>query len=832
MYQLQYRPLDRTKNEFRLLKILPPACIIPKSSDPLKFSSEPIYCQLQYDYIPVIDSQVSIRKRDLGAKMLKVLSDRRIRSQLPIDKKNLNEFNKDRKEVLHELHKISQQVMRGWGPENNSLEVYNFREKSFEEWLRTWIWTPLTDNNNHIRQHSLSYFALSYVSHDKPQLTLSRTTLGTELIDGSGVRKARSLLLEGLNKMPDNIDEACGKSDNVAEFVKIFVDDIPVLVSKNLEKALRTMREIPEIASGTRIWVDALCINQKDTKERSFEVKRMGEIYRNADRVISFLGEESDQSGHILEFLDNIGEEVRRTRKQFPPVIFEGPKRREKISVLAKLVDRNYFSHIWIIQEVIQGGDKSVLICGARKFSWINLLKFGEACSESWGPETEISDELMEGTIKLNYLAYLYHYFREYCDEDRTSLVKNPPWFRIASSHQATDSRDLIYGMMSLLPKKLSDLINVDYASHNRFVDVMRTFAEAYMKSTQSLNWILHRYYIPFIGHRDWPTWVPNLAQQAEAATWDWPINTKDSACPNIPCKFSVEMHEETGRHLLICQGMYVDVIDMAAENVSTIALRKRKAMAKTLNLIFAEKSGQIDPITLKKKYANLETIVRSIERQESFIITDSDESDEDMLQPYRNHEMKGARTHRYHNVGGLIVALHSCFSFMDLYPIREYNIFYYPPNGSEITERPLQQNILKAFLRTEVPYSFYDFEWLRDPFSSFKLWNTTFRDLFPIEDVVYNRAQPRRMLGEASKAVLGRLFTTMNGYVGVTFGNVRSGDEVWLLAGCQKPVLLRKSKKVEGSYELLGGVHIPGIMKGEALWGTERHEFERVSIC
>ena len=83
----------------------------------------------------------------------------------------------------------------------------------------------------------------------------------------------------------------------------------------------------------------------------------------------------------------------------------------------------------------------------------------------------------------------------------------NTLWFRSASSNNATDSRDLIYGMMNLLPKKLTDLINVDYDSPNQFVDIMRMFAEAHITSTQSLHWILHGYCSPFLGHQDSPTW-------------------------------------------------------------------------------------------------------------------------------------------------------------------------------------------------------------------------------------------------------------------------------------------------------------------------------------
>jgi hypothetical protein len=79
---------------------------------------------------------------------------------------------------------------------------------------------------------------------------------------------------------------------------------------RRIFKALRALREIPEVKRGTRIWVDALCINQKDIAEKNIEVKRMGDIYKQADRVISWLGDEEDQSGQTLEFMCAVGTSV------------------------------------------------------------------------------------------------------------------------------------------------------------------------------------------------------------------------------------------------------------------------------------------------------------------------------------------------------------------------------------------------------------------------------------------------------------------------------------------------------------------------------------------
>lgn len=70
-----------------------------------------------------------------------------------------------------------------------------------------------------------------------------------------------------------------GNSDNMRE---ISINGKPVQVTKNLESALRILRDKLPMRLGVRLWVDALCINQKDIMERNTQVQRMWEIYNKA----------------------------------------------------------------------------------------------------------------------------------------------------------------------------------------------------------------------------------------------------------------------------------------------------------------------------------------------------------------------------------------------------------------------------------------------------------------------------------------------------------------------------------------------------------------------
>lgn len=58
-----------------------------------------------------------------------------------------------------------------------------------------------------------------------------------------------------------------------------------ILITVSLASLLLCLRRIN---AGIRIWVDAICINQENTFEKSLQIRRMGDIYRSAEKVIAW----------------------------------------------------------------------------------------------------------------------------------------------------------------------------------------------------------------------------------------------------------------------------------------------------------------------------------------------------------------------------------------------------------------------------------------------------------------------------------------------------------------------------------------------------------------
>lgn len=86
-----------------------------------------------------------------------------------------------------------------------------------------------------------------------------------------------------------------------------------------------------------RLWVDAICINQKDILERDGQVSRMGDIYSNCMRVVVYLPVEIPRNFRFL----GTGKANR-------------PRIRLTQEVLLHLIHATrYFTRVWIIQELI-----------------------------------------------------------------------------------------------------------------------------------------------------------------------------------------------------------------------------------------------------------------------------------------------------------------------------------------------------------------------------------------------------------------------------------------------------------------------------------------------
>lgn len=192
-------------------------------------------------------------------------------------------------------------------------------------------------------------------------------------------------------------------------------------VGRNLHEGLQ---KITQAQSSVRyIWIDALCINQKDLRERASQVSMMGDIYSRCTRVVIWLGEMEAREAariHILhsvilpELIKYIGQhgmdsiKTGNWTKQDLDDRFgvAGLVRSENWNGYLRLYrNTRWFGRAWVIQEVALAPD-AVVMFAHLQLAWTDMLlmaRFLRAsglCNDVFDPtDADDSDMLTPGTI-------------------------------------------------------------------------------------------------------------------------------------------------------------------------------------------------------------------------------------------------------------------------------------------------------------------------------------------------------------------------------------------------------------------------------------------------
>lgn len=147
---------------------------------------------------------------------------------------------------------------------------------------------------------------------------------------------------------------------------QIFVGGLRKYVTQNLQTALRYLRHV----SQTRVlWVDAICINQKDIPERNTQVIHMGDVYRSASRVIAWLGEEGEDSNLAYDAFNTLPtDESAHWDPSQNPALNETFLEAKHITAINRLFQRAWWQRVWTVQESILG-HTLILVCGTRGIS-------------------------------------------------------------------------------------------------------------------------------------------------------------------------------------------------------------------------------------------------------------------------------------------------------------------------------------------------------------------------------------------------------------------------------------------------------------------------------
>jgi hypothetical protein len=182
-------------------------------------------------------------------------------------------------------------------------------------------------------------------------------------------------------------------------------------VSRTLGLALKYLR-LP--AKDRMIWIDAICINQEDREERSFQVSMMSLVYTSAEEVCVWLGEDDKESTRAITFIEN---EVSKL-KNFDDLC-KDRKHAENWGALLVLMQRDWFSRRWVVQEITLAR-KATVYCGPDSIKWRDL-----AIAVELFVEVETATHRLSELMKKDERFALVPYWFEHISELGASLLVN-----------------------------------------------------------------------------------------------------------------------------------------------------------------------------------------------------------------------------------------------------------------------------------------------------------------------------------------------------------------------------------------------------------------------
>ena len=294
----------------------------------------------------------------------------------------------------------------------------------------------------------------------------------------------------------------------------IIVNGEHMQITENLECFLREWQSSWECCRGLKLWVDSLCIDQKNLEERSMGVRRMGIIYARAWRVSAWLGPSHADSDHGVDFIVtlSIRSYTLEDSTQFAsPWGRKSDKiHRRDLRALQSLLSRSYWQRTWIIQELMFGGPRTQFVCGSRIVSWGQICDVARFLSDARGVLNDEQEQYLTDNCYSKLLRLLHHI----CDLQDLMRAENAPKHllldqicRLAQSSEATNAADKVYAFLGLVPQEIFSNIVPNYSLSARYTYV--SYTKSIIAATGNLKFIL-------IGNRNatedsWPSWVPDL---------------------------------------------------------------------------------------------------------------------------------------------------------------------------------------------------------------------------------------------------------------------------------------------------------------------------------
>lgn len=302
------------------------------------------------------------------------------------------------------------------------------------------------------------------------------------------------------------------------------------------------------------MWIDAICINQNDHDEQGIQVAKMREIYSQAEKVHVLLGEIIPEDlqwfydfrqlpMRAVALMDQEAPEKKRIFETISSREWNETAFSKSNKFLEDILQRPYFSRVWILQELSCAKVAEVLFANAAGMEWPQFMQYlmaSDASRKVYG--SSITAELPK-VMRLQGET----------DPRKLGLLRLLLETRQAD---ATDIKDKVYALLGIAADAAIVSVPISYAIPS--AAVFTTTAQRLIESSRSLE-VLSAV-CESSAMEDLPSWVPDFSLKPQRSNITRNARSGDNAgsaaCSGLQFSGSFLTTEET--LFLRCNGKLI----------------------------------------------------------------------------------------------------------------------------------------------------------------------------------------------------------------------------------------------------------------------------------
>ncbi|MCJ1394390.1 hypothetical protein MMC18_007268 [Xylographa bjoerkii] len=332
--------------------------------------------------------------------------------------------------------------------------------------------------------------------------------------------------------------------------------DLPI--TRNLITALCRLRLI---SMDRLLWIDQLCINQNNLRERGSQVNMMRSIFKSAKTVLVWLGLDHEQEAEhakslitaIIPLVSEDGEDDGIEKMMHFPtdksLIEHGlpPRDHPEWDALVHLTRLPYFKRVWVIQEV-SVASKVLMLWGETEFDMLwfrSAISWASRNNCAFSTDVESAEDSKPGLDAAPFMVV---------NRPSGSLLQ---LLERTEACQASDPRDKVYALLGLVDTHLSEVIPLPEADYTRpLVRVYCDTTRYIISFTQSLEVLCYNVH-PARSEEALPSWMPRFDQ---GIIDPWRLYGEHEACGST---IATVRETDDEQHLLL-EGVRIDEVDCA----------------------------------------------------------------------------------------------------------------------------------------------------------------------------------------------------------------------------------------------------------------------------